>query len=75
MKILKKYIVNREEDFTEGGIKKVRAYITVVYEPSEYPEGTFVATGDIIVVSLNSATGDTMDNDRENSSISYVASL
>ena len=60
-----RYIVNREEDFVEDGVDKIRAYLTVCI-------GTVGATNnrppemtrDLEVVNLNTQTGEQMDTQR-----------
>ena len=67
----KEYIVNREEDFTENGIAKVKANLSVIIDVIGSNQiNPMVVTLDVI--SLNDAKGSEMDSQREQECIDFV---
>jgi len=70
-----RYIVNKEEDFIEDWIDKIQAHLTVCIgvvwaHDNKPPE----MTRDIIVINLNTQTGEEMDRQRTQECIDFVAS-
>lgn len=70
----KKYTVNKETDFTEDGVDKIETELTVCIETvgtvGDVPPEM---TRDLIVVNLNSQTGEQMDEQRTQECIAFVA--
>ncbi len=70
------YIVNKEEDFIEEEINKIKAYLTIIIgidgdDKNEFPP----ITKDLIVINLNSQTGFEMDEQRTNEAKQLINNL
>lgn len=68
-----KYIVNKEEDFIEDDVDKIKAHLTVVSKIREDVNNELpLMTFDLIIINLNSQTGIEIDEQRLAASIEFV---
>lgn len=71
----KNYNVESENDFKEGGIDKIRTVLTVYFEIVGDSKYLPILNEQIIVINLNSQTGEEMDEQREEEAANFVKNI
>jgi len=70
---LKKYIINKEEDFIEDWVDKIRAFLTVCIATVWMKDGRPpLMTADLEVINLNTQTWEEMDAQRRQECLDFV---